>query len=284
MTTPFGKLLLTRLCMQMLGYTKWAVKEPYMHTGLIRYTPQIFGSCIISSKTTSCKGMDMFAARDLEAGTLATFLRSSRCIWRSALSVYWPLVVDTCVVSYFIEEVSVAEVQLDPDQRSVTEEQVQRALTNSRPNNRPNSSRSMKRTRSAIKSKIVRIHESNAFGDGQSGGRTLIALEVLRINHSCVPNADTVAALVNGQVVKYIYTNQAVAKGDELFVSYGGDWYERTSALRWNNHLMYCYGFTCEFPAIPTHHQQYSTICPGFKRTKSQYFGISSQDSTRPIC
>ncbi|KAF8852109.1 hypothetical protein BDZ45DRAFT_749947 [Acephala macrosclerotiorum] len=90
----------------------------------------------------------------------------------------------------------------------------------------------------------MRIWKTNAFIFDRTGEDSVsgVFLDMSRINHSCVPNAEYNANLGKGRME--LYSTRRIEGGEEVTISYGHQFLYKTEEER-NSHLRYIYGFTC---------------------------------------
>jgi len=94
----------------------------------------------------------------------------------------------------------------------------------------------------------MRIWKANAFAwdrkDNNDGKLThAIFLDMSRINHSCLPNADYHENWEKKELE--LYSNTRIRAGEEVTICYGSEFDYKTGAER-NAHLKCIYGFTCK--------------------------------------
>lgn len=92
----------------------------------------------------------------------------------------------------------------------------------------------------------MRIWKTNAFLFDPVKDRnslSAIFLDLSRINHSCLPNAEYHANFQKERME--LFSIKRIAKGEEVTICYGLDFKYRTGEER-NAHLRYVYGFSCQ--------------------------------------
>jgi len=92
----------------------------------------------------------------------------------------------------------------------------------------------------------MRIWKTNAFlFDPVKDRNSLnaIFLDLSRINHSCLPNAEYHANFQKERME--LYSTKGIEKGEEVTICYGEDFMYRTGEER-NAYLRYVYGFSCK--------------------------------------
>jgi SET domain-containing protein len=89
----------------------------------------------------------------------------------------------------------------------------------------------------------LRIWKANSFSFGPNDSVSAIFLDLSRINHSCLPNAEYHDNLEKERME--LYAAKGIRKGEEVTICYGSDFHYRTGEER-NAHLKYGFGFTCK--------------------------------------
>ena len=92
----------------------------------------------------------------------------------------------------------------------------------------------------------MRIWKTNAFLFDPVKDRnplSAIFLDLSRINHSCLPNAEYHANFQKERME--LYSTKGIEKGEEVTICYGEDFMYKTGEER-NAYLRYVYGFSCK--------------------------------------
>ncbi|CZR65175.1 uncharacterized protein PAC_15075 [Phialocephala subalpina] len=92
--------------------------------------------------------------------------------------------------------------------------------------------------------KEMRIWNANCFMYDSVGSNSTSAvfLDMSRINHSCIPNAEYDANFSKNRMV--LFSTQRIRAGEEVTINYGHEYMLKAAEER-NAHLRYIYGFTC---------------------------------------
>lgn len=90
-----------------------------------------------------------------------------------------------------------------------------------------------------LPTKLVRICKANGFGDTSSSSLR-VYLEISRINHSCVPNAE----LGELDESTKVFAIKPISRGEEIFISYQEQFQAMTKQQRAGT-LKAFFGFTC---------------------------------------
>ncbi|GAB1729414.1 hypothetical protein NU195Hw_g4365t1 [Hortaea werneckii] len=98
-----------------------------------------------------------------------------------------------------------------------------------------------------FKTRLMRIYKANSFG---AKGFTMLHVDLSRVNHSCVPNADRQDDTENVEKTDAanLVAIRTIAKGEEILICYNSN-FEGMTVTQRNNILDSYYGFRCSCPA-----------------------------------
>ncbi|KAI7283224.1 hypothetical protein KC345_g3047 [Hortaea werneckii] len=98
-----------------------------------------------------------------------------------------------------------------------------------------------------FKTRLMRIYKANSFG---AKGFTMLHVDISRVNHSCVPNADRQDDAENDEKTDAanLVAIRTIAKGEEILICYNSN-FEGMTVTQRNNILDSYNGFRCSCPA-----------------------------------
>ncbi|KAI6843024.1 hypothetical protein KC340_g1253 [Hortaea werneckii] len=145
-----------------------------------------------------------------------------------------------------------------------------------------------------FKTKLMRIYKANSFG---AKGFTKLHVDISRVNHSCVPNADKQDDTEGDEKTDAanLVAIRTIAQGEEILICYNSN-FEGMTVTQRNNILDSYYSFRCSCPACTLPPKErilsdtrrrlinvLSSICSGFEPVDlSQLDHLNRQNAENP--
>ena len=133
-----------------------------------------------------------------------------------------------------------AAIIIHKDPPKITETDVQRAF-DELSNDKKERFLQLHESHRPYKSQVFRIYKGNAFGDHGCGK---LFLEISRLNHSCLPNAEMTGPAECPSIIAV----KSINEGEEIFISYNPG-FDGMSCQQRAGALKVYYGFTCNCSA-----------------------------------